>query len=165
MYRYLKIYIEACRTFCMMDKQKLRTHCLQLLTEKIRQFKRSMQEAQQSANEENKSSMGDKYETGRAMAQIERDKNAERLNESLKMKATLEGMPLSPNPDKVSPGTLAVTSGGVFFIAIPLGKVEMEGLTVFVISPVSPLGNALLNKRIGETVTVNGRDYCVEEVV
>ena len=44
-----------------------------------------MANAQESANAEEKSSAGDKYETGRAMMQIERDKAAQQLNESMKL--------------------------------------------------------------------------------
>ena len=54
-------------------KKGLYTEVSRLLTEKIRVAETAMQAAQASANEETKSSAGDKYETGRAMAQNDRD--------------------------------------------------------------------------------------------
>ena len=49
-----------------------------------------MVNAQEAANEEGKSSVGDKYETGRAMMQIERDKAAQQLDEALKLKNIID---------------------------------------------------------------------------
>ena len=46
-----------------------------------------------------------------------------------------------------------------FFIIIPLGKVEFEGKTIYVISPASPLGKSLIGLKINEKVKVNEFEY------
>lgn len=48
-----------------------------------------MEGAQEAANSESKSSAGDKYETGRAMAQLERDRHAQLLAEAQKVEREL----------------------------------------------------------------------------
>lgn len=48
-------------------KAKLYASCLKLVDERVSHIEDAMRNAQASANEETKSSAGDKYETGRAM--------------------------------------------------------------------------------------------------
>jgi hypothetical protein len=70
-------------------KSKLLAMCIEYVEQRISSATTAMQNAQEAANEEGKSSAGDKYETGRAMMQIERDQAAAQLDESLKLKRTL----------------------------------------------------------------------------
>ena len=58
--------------------------------ERIAATQEAIYTAQLSANEETKSSAGDKYETGRAMAQLEIEKNTAQLAEALKLKQMLK---------------------------------------------------------------------------
>ncbi len=60
-------------------KTRLLALCHNYVDQRITNSKQAMDDAQAAANEEGKSSAGDKYETGRAMAQIERDKAAQQL--------------------------------------------------------------------------------------
>ena len=60
-------------------------------------YQEAISGAQNSANEETKSSAGDKYETGRAMAQLEIEKNMTQLAEAKRLKQTLEQIA----PDKI----------------------------------------------------------------
>ena len=64
-----------------MNKTELANVGKTLLEEKMRDAELAMKAAQESANSNEKSSMGDKYETGRAMGQLERDMHAKRLSE------------------------------------------------------------------------------------
>lgn len=120
-----------------------------------------MRTAQESANSETKSSAGDKYETGRAMAQLERDRHAQLLAEAQRMLADLEKI----NPDitlsVAVPGSLVQTSRGTFFISISAGKLTVEGADYFAVSPASPIGALLLGKRVGDVVTFNRMSYAV----
>ena len=56
-------------------KQTLIEQCEEFVQQKIDVSEKLMNEAQDSANNETKSSAGDKFETGRAMMHAERDKN------------------------------------------------------------------------------------------
>ncbi|MFM7852135.1 MAG: 3-oxoacyl-ACP synthase, partial [Flammeovirgaceae bacterium] len=78
-------------------KKLIYTACLRMIQERQHYSRLAMSSAQDAANAEEKSSAGDKYETGRAMAQIERDKAAMQLAEVLKMGGALEKI----DPDRV----------------------------------------------------------------
>ena len=76
-----------------------------------------MRNAQEAANEESKSSAGDKYETGRAMMQIERDNAAAQLDEALKLKKTLSLISASENHHVISLGSIVITKTFKAFIS------------------------------------------------
>ncbi len=140
-------------------KQQLLVLCQNYVQQRINTARQAMEAAQESANSEEKSSAGDKYETGRAMAQLERDRHAQLLAEARK----LEGDLLRLNIDKVyetaQPGSLVTTSRGTFFISISAGKLALDGTDYFAVSPASPMATLLLGHRPGESVTFNKLTY------
>ncbi|WP_258539158.1 hypothetical protein [Chitinophaga oryzae] len=60
-------------------KQLLKQHGEQIFLQRIAVTQRAMDEAQAAANQESKSSVGDKYETARAMSHMEKDMHARQL--------------------------------------------------------------------------------------
>lgn len=146
-------------------KKELYDLCREYLQRRIQAAQQAIAAAQQSANSETKSSSGDKYETGRAMMQLEVEKNSAQLAESLKLQHALDQINIDIQPSSVQPGSLVVTDGGVFFIAISLGKVDLHDKTYLVISPGSPLGQMLLGLKAGGRVTFRDRAYVIKEIV
>ncbi|QJW92228.1 3-oxoacyl-ACP synthase [Spirosoma taeanense] len=124
-----------------------------------------MEAAQESANSESKSSAGDKYETGRAMAQLERDRHAQLLAEALKLEQELIRLNTEKTYATVQPGSLVITSRGRFFISISAGKLNIDGSDYFAVSPASPIGVALAGHKAGDTVQFNAMSYQLTEVV
>ena len=66
----------------MINKKELFEHCKNLLLQRIANGEKAMLDAQEAANSEEKSSMGDKYETGRAMSQLAREMSAKQVFEN-----------------------------------------------------------------------------------
>ena len=146
-------------------KLELYNLCREYVNKRIESSRSAIAEAQESANEETKSSSGDKYETGRAMAQLEIEKNSLQLSESLKLKSALDQIKIDKASSSIQPGSLVVTDGGIFFIAISIGKVELHDETYMVIAPASPLGMQLMGARVGDTKVFKGRTYVVQELI
>ncbi|MCY7356283.1 MAG: 3-oxoacyl-ACP synthase, partial [Rudanella sp.] len=140
-------------------KQALYAQCLTYVQERIRTATEAMQSAQESANSESKSSAGDKYETGRAMAQLERDRHAQLLADAKRMLGDLEKINPETTTTVVVPGSLVDTSRGTFFLAISAGKLTREGADYFAVSVASPIGTLLMGKHVGETVVFNKMGY------
>ena len=69
-------------------KNKLKEFCQSLIAQRIDAVKININQAQEAANNEEKSSAGDKYETSRAMNQLERDMHSRQMAESIKELAT-----------------------------------------------------------------------------
>ena len=115
------------------------------------------------ANQETKSSAGDKYETGRAMMHLEKEKLASQRAEALRQKKVLDQINLSPSP-AVALGSLVQTNRGWFFVAVGLGKMSLEQEECFAISPAAPIGQALMGKVAGEACTFNGASLIIIDI-
>ena len=57
----------------MSIKNKLLQHCKELIEARLKNAEDAMNRAQESANDNEKSSAGDKFETGRAMGHLEKE--------------------------------------------------------------------------------------------
>ena len=136
-------------------KIRLFEHCKNEIERRIANFEYAMMDAQASANSEDKSSAGDKYETGRAMSQIARDMNAKQLQTAKRELSNL----LLINPAaayiKAQKGALVQTSSNqIVFIANSIGVIDFDGYKIAVVSPEAPIAQALLNKCIGDEITI-----------
>lgn len=127
--------------------------------------KASMEAVQEAANNETKSSAGDKYETGRAMMQQEQDKAAAQLMEALKLKKVLDQLKTDKEHRQVQAGSLIFTNLGNFYIAASLGQLSLDGVAYMAISPVSPLAQQLLGLQTGGELNFNGRKFKVEQLL
>jgi transcription elongation GreA/GreB family factor len=145
-------------------KQRLLTACRGHVESRIHILKQSMELAQQAANEEGKSSAGDKYETGRAMMQIERDQAARQLDEALKLRSTLDQISAHSNTETVALGSLVITSTKKIFISIGIGKLALDDEDFLVVGPASPLGKALMGLKQNDKVVFNNETLVIEEV-
>jgi transcription elongation GreA/GreB family factor len=123
-----------------------------------------MVNAQQAANEEGKSSVGDKYETGRAMMQIERDKAAQQLDEALKLQQILDQISLEKGMGKIVLGSLVITNSIKIFISIGLGKIIVEDKEFFVVAPASPLGKVLMGLKVNDEVSFNKQEFTILQI-
>mgnify|MGYP001576449164 CR=1 FL=1 len=145
-------------------KRDLHHYCQQFVAERIAAIELAIAAARASSNDDTKSSAGDKYETGRAMAQLEIDKNTTQLLEAQQLQQVLNKINPELQLDKVMSGSLVKTPGMTFYISIPAGKIELAGTTYYAISPASPIGKALMGKQKGEEVVFNSKLMMIEEL-
>ncbi len=146
-------------------KIQLLNKCFEYVEQRMETSRQAMKNAQDSANMEEKSSAGDKYETGRAMAQIERDKAAQQLEEAIKLKMILNQInPTARNP-KVALGSLVITEANRFYLSISLGKVSVGEEDFLVIAPNSPIGQILQNLKENDSFTFNKKVHVINEIL
>jgi transcription elongation GreA/GreB family factor len=146
-------------------KPQLHALCLAYVQERINACQAAIQAAQESANSETKSSAGDKYETGRAMAQNERDRNTVQLRQAQQLQGELQRINPELPCDTVRPGALVHTSMGVFYLGISAGKLTVEGKDYFAVSAAAPVAAALAGKRAGESAVFNGKQVKIAAIV
>lgn len=145
-------------------KPHLHALCLAYVQERIDACQAAIRAAQESANSETKSSAGDKYETGRAMAQNERDRNAIQLQQAQQLQGELQRINPALPCDTVRPGALVRTSMGTFYLGISAGKLTVEGQDYFAVSAAAPVAAALAGKRAGEAAVFNGKPVRIEAI-
>ena len=149
----------------MNTKSDLHAACLAYVQLRIDAARAGMQAAQESSNSETKSSAGDKYETGRQMAQQERDRHAVQLHEAQKLLADLQKINPELLSDTVRLGALVATNLGRFYLSISAGRLTAaDGQEFMAVSPVAPIAVALHGRKAGEEVLFNGKPVRVEVV-
>ena len=148
----------------MIEKDSLYKYCTEFVQQRIDRIKQEINRAQSDANEETKSSMGDKYETSRAMTQLDIERNRILLSEAEKIKSTLHSISVTKSTDTVMPGSLVTTSTGVFYIAISIGIVNVQGKDYFIVSSDSPIGKLLLGKKTGDVNLWQGKEIKIQNI-
>lgn len=146
-------------------KEKLYESCQKLVDDRIKIVKEAIQSAQESANAETKSTAGDKHDTSRAMMQLEVEQKSKQLSEAEKLQQILAKF----NPDSgkgcVGVGSLVITNTANYYISVSVGKIEIDGVIYFAVSPISPVAQALLGKKKGDDFTLNGAKNAIKEVL
>ncbi|MEM7550482.1 MAG: hypothetical protein AAF363_12445 [Bacteroidota bacterium] len=140
----------------MIEKIRLIKLCESKLSDTIERLKTDLEKLNTSSEEDTKSSAGDKYETSREMIQQERDKLGRNLQETLKMHQSLKSISISRAFSKVKRGSIVETSKAVYFISVPLGQISVDGKHVFVISPLAPIAQNMLDKSASDFFEING---------
>lgn len=132
-------------------KAQLVAKIIQTLDERIRVTEAAIKSAEESKLNETKSSAGDKFETGRAMMQMEQDKLEMQLAKNIQLKKIVEQLPLDQKHINIQGGSLVRTNQLNYFVSIGMAKIKLESSDWYAISPVSPIGNLLLNKKAGDS--------------
>lgn len=123
----------------------------------------AMLQAQESANE-TQGAMGEKFESFREQCQIDRDLFAKQLQEAMTGFATLKQIQVDKEYDKVSVGSVVITDTQAFFIAVSVGTIKVNDKTFFVISPQSPLYQAMAGCKKNESFTFRDKVHKVIDV-
>ena len=145
-----------------MDKASLLILIKEKISEKIENFEKLIAETRASSND-TKSSMGDKYETGREMLQQEINNLQVQLNEILKQRDFLKTVLPKPN-DKAEKGAIVKTEKGLFFISVSLGEIKIDNQKIICISPESPLAKAMNGKIENEVFSINNINQKIENI-
>ena len=144
-----------------MKKEDMVAACRKVLEQRVEECRHSLSALQADLTSESKSTAGDKHETGRAMLHLEAEKEAARLHDAESLLLQWERIDFNHPSAAVVPGALVHTSEGHFLISVPLGRVDLSDLSVFLISPVSPLGKLLQHQPKGATITLNGKTFTI----
>jgi transcription elongation GreA/GreB family factor len=124
----------------------------------------AMQAAQAAANEEGKSSAGDKYETARAMGQLDREMHGRQYAQAQQERAVLERIDPLLTTSKAIVGSLVQTETATYFVAVSVGIVELDGRKITVVSPQSPIGQLLMGKTGGDSFVFQGKTNVILSV-
>ncbi len=139
--------------------------CKSRIDDQIKSLEQNLRSIEEARNNETKSSVGDKYETGRAMMQIEEDQIKTQLLRNRGSRNQLTRIDPTQETTTVQPGSVVFTDKGKYFISIGLGKVKLANEQFYCISVDSPIGSKLQRQQAGTTIEFNGRSIKIEKVV
>lgn len=141
----------------MKIKQQLHLKCQELLQNRLRVVEKSMNDIYNNLESETKSTAGDKHETGRAMLHLEREKLGHQLAIINNQLQVFNKINLEAQISRVVLGSLVYTTQANYFISVSMGELKADKIRAYAISPMSPVGQALMLKAVDETVFYNNQ--------
>jgi transcription elongation GreA/GreB family factor len=148
----------------MTFKQKIHTHYLQLVQDRIDVFKDMIVALTEDSKNDAKGSAGDKHETALSMMHIEQEKLNRKLREVLDQKTVLDKIDPAAIANTIIVGSLVKANGIYLYLSVALPKINIEEINIIALSPQSPLGNKLMGNQEGFTFEINGTKYLVETI-
>lgn len=146
-------------------KKQLHAKCMEYVNKRLLTVREAMKAVKEAVDEETKSVAGDKYETGRAMFQLELENYSSQFIEARKLYEQMEQISPKSICRSVQSGCLVFTSQGIYYFAVSVGKITIDGNDYFAVSPTSPIGNVLLECKEGEEAELNGRRFLINKIV
>ena len=119
----------------------------------------------EDAKNDAKGSAGDKHETALSMMHLEQEKLNQKLKEFLETKAIFDSIDFEKSHTKVMAGSLVLANDIYFLISVSLPKVEIEGKTIFAVSPQALLAQMLMGSVSGDEISVNNVSYKIQSIL
>ncbi len=138
--------------------------CFDYANKRIANYKNEIETIKDSI-ESNDKGGGDDDASGNGKLFNDLEKNSQHLIDAQKMLDSLEAISPKMVSDTVVLGSLVKTTSNNFYISISAGKIDIENLSVFAISPGSPIGMLLKNKTKGSLIEFNGNTFTITEVI
>jgi hypothetical protein len=136
-------------------KKKLVDICIIAQNKVVDHAKSRMTEAQNSANEYGQPQ--DRYDSYRTQMLGKRDMFAKQFCKVMDERNVLDRIDLVEENSTVEFGSIVITEEQKLFISISLGKINVEGVDYFAISPLVPLFKAFEGLKKGDTFEFNGK--------
>ena len=145
-------------------KWKLLTRCEAYIASHRERITSALSSIKSSLHDEEKSTVGDKHHTNRAMLQLDRENLSHQLAEVGKQEAILNKISLEHINEIAHLGSLVITDHANYFLCVSAGAVEIEGKTYYCVSLESPIGKLMLGKKEGEVAIFNDKKIKILEV-
>jgi transcription elongation GreA/GreB family factor len=138
-------------------KQQLKGVCTSLLHSRIANIEQAILEARESANSEEKSSAGDKYETSRAMGHLAQEMQSKQLEDARQELEFINRLNIDVLCSSVSNGAVVICNSFIFFVSVGLGQTQFNNQKIIFLSPKAPIATSLYQKKKGECFVFNGK--------
>ena len=111
-----------------------------------------------------KSSAGDKHNTERAHLQLQAEKLGQQFKALDLQRQLLSRIDPFSNTGKVHLGSIVRTDKQLYFLAISAGELIMNERSFWAIHPQSPIGQLLMGKQKGDSISWNKINQQIEAV-
>lgn len=145
-------------------KQKIIQHYSNFIKHKIESLRQMIADLALDAQNDAKGSAGDKHETALSMMQLEQEKLCNKVKEYVELKSTFDSIAFDKKSTKIGIGNLIKLNDFYVLLSVSLPKTEIDGFSIWAISPQAPLAQNLLNKQKNDQFTFNAIHYEVISV-
>jgi hypothetical protein len=148
----------------MSFKEEIYKACENHVNNRINFLQKILNDLKDGAQNDAKSSAGDKHETSLSMMQLEQEKVRKQLNEAQEMNAILEKINPKIVSIKINKGSLIKTNIGYFYIAVALGKLKVGNEEIYSISLQSPMAKKLLGLSLNDQTEMNSKKIIIQVI-
>lgn len=148
-----------------MLKKKLHNHCENYIRKKLKILEKRKNELRLALDSEDKSSAGDKHETGRAMIQLEREKLGKQILENEQVLKKYISYIITSNNENVKIGSIVITTDLNYYLSLPAGFLKNDSNIFYCVSPESPIGKLLLGKKVKDEIYFNKKTSTILEII
>jgi len=99
------------------------------------------------------------------MLQLEREKAGHQLAEIEKQKHILQKINIYTKHQKVTLGSVVITTQANYFIAVSAGEIIVDNTVYFAISAATPIAQLLLSKSVDDEIVFRGNGFRILSVL
>ncbi|WLD22834.1 hypothetical protein NU10_08860 [Flavobacterium dauae] len=147
-----------------MNRKELKQQVLTALNCQIVNIQNQITALAEDAQNDAKSSAGDKYETSLAMMHLAQEKLNNKLSQLLQLEHSAKQLPEEKTLNKVTLGSVVKTNYAVFYISVPIQSFVYQNKTIICVSVQAPLIQQILNKEIHSEINFNNLTYKILEI-
>ena len=148
----------------MKIKTQLLDLCIQYADKRVLGYKNEIDLIKESIENNDKVSNEDD-DSGNSKLLDDLEKNINYLNDANKMREQLKLVRPNLISEVAVLGSLIKTDSITFYIALSMGKVDLEASEYYIISLASPLGQLLKHRKTGDQFQFNDKSYLIKEVL
>lgn len=146
-----------------MIKNKLYMKCMELLNQQLEKYQKEIDVIKEAL--ENESGQSDNEDGGKGEMLNEIEKYAGYIETTERTKELLKRIDVSQLHTVIGNGSLVETEKNFFFIAVALGKLEIDdNKNYYSISTDAPIYEYLKGKKAGDSFTFNNLTYSIVNV-
>lgn len=147
----------------MQDRATIIAEITRVLEGKIASLSSDLGALHESIANDTKSSMGDKYETSREMAQQEISRIRQVLDQTKQQLSAID--PAGNKNGIVARGSIVFTTSYIFYIGSAFGLMDLTGGKIFGLGPDAPVAGSLIGLTAGKSFYLNGKDETVKSIL
>jgi hypothetical protein len=106
----------------------------------------------------------DRYDPFRTKLMNQNNLFAQQLSQANTLLVTLQKIPLDEEITNIEFGAVVVTNKQKIFVSVGLGKIELDGVFYYAVSPQVPIFQAMRGKKAGDTFTFNSQVFEIKDV-
>ncbi|MHC5354313.1 hypothetical protein ACYSNX_09050 [Myroides sp. LJL115] len=142
-------------------KENLKKICLERLNEKIMAFQGIIEDLALDAQNDAKSSAGDKHETALSMMHIEQENLSKKIRENIAIRDIIQKIDAKKVSDQVEFGSVVQLNTVYLFLSAALPKISFDQESILAISMDAPIAKQLVGRKVNDSFVFNNCEFKV----
>ncbi|HQV01259.1 MAG: hypothetical protein JNK61_08335 [Bacteroidia bacterium] len=143
-------------------KHAIKNVCVEIVLQQIFILKQTINDLQLAANNESKSTAGDKHDTSKAILQQQVAMHHQQLIVAQNQSKQAEALPVAIN-DLPTLGSLIYANEQCFYIGMGIGKKTINNTEIILLAPTAPLAQFFIGLKNKTEGVFNSKTYTIKQ--